>query len=497
MWEAFFQALDHLVQPGNLVLLVFGSLAGLILGALPGLFLAGLTIAMTFTFGWEPVPSMFLMAGLIGSVSEGGSIPAILLNIPGEAPNAATCFDGHPMARQGEAGRAVGLAAASSFLGAVIGLIFLIILLPFAQMLVLAFGPPEFLMLVIFGLLTVAYASRGNMLKGLVSAGIGVLVSLIGFSPVHGVLRFNLGSQTYLWDGVPLVPFFIGLFAIAELVNHTLRGETIAAGGQRFTVGLFGAFGGFVEVFRYWGTLLRGSAVGILAGIVPGIGGVLANFLSYTLAVQFSGHPQAFGKGNPEGIVASEASNDSKDGGSLLPTIVFGIPGSAGMAVLLGAFILHGLQPGFFFVRENMDIVWVLIIGLVISNFLASIMIMFGADVLAAVTTVRVGYIVPIAFMLAVGGAYAARENVWDVAVAILAGIFGFMLTRYGYSLVTLVIGFLLGVRAEQSFVQSLQISAGSYWIFFSRPVAVVLMILCVCMLLLPALTRSGSRVST
>ena len=496
MWESLLVALEQLGQPGNLLILFFGSVAGLVLGALPGLFLAGLTIGMTFTFGWDRSSAMFLMAGMMGSVSEGGSIPAILLNIPGEAPNAATCFDGHPMARQGQAGRAVGLAAVSSFMGALIGLIFLLILIPFAQELVLAFGPPEFFMLVIFGLLTVAYAARGNMLKGLVSAGIGVLLSLIGFSPVHGVLRFNIGSDNFLWDGIPLVPFFIGLFAIAELVNHVLRGETIAEGGERIKVGVFGAFAGVGEVFRHWGTLLRGSAVGILAGVIPGIGGVLANFLSYTLAVQFSKQPESFGKGNPVGIIASESSNDAKDGGSLLPTIIFGIPGSAGMAVLLGAFILHGLQPGFFFVREHMEIVWVLIFGFVVSNLLASLMAMMGADLLARVTTVRICYVVPIAFLLAIGGAYAARENIWDVAVAILAGAFGFVLNRYGYSLIALVIGFLLGVRAELSFVQSLQISDGSYAIFYGRPMTVVLMILCVIVLILPAVTRRSPEVS-
>jgi putative tricarboxylic transport membrane protein len=492
MWDTFVQALGAVTEPANFFLVVLGSVAGIILGALPGLFLAGLTIGMTFTFGWEPISAMFLMAGMMGSVSEGGSIPAILLNIPGEAINAATCFDGHPMARQGEAGRAVGLAAAASFLGALIGLIFLVLLLPLAHALVLAFGPPEFFMLIVFGLLTVAYAARGNMLKGLVSAGIGILISFMGFSPVHGVLRFNLGSDNYLWDGVPLVPFFIGLFAVAELANHMLRGETIAAGGQRIEVGVFGAFKGFIEVFRYWGTLLRGSAIGILAGVIPGVGGVLANFLSYTVAVQFSKHRETFGKGNPEGVIASESSNDAKDGGALLPTIVFGIPGSAGMAVLLGAFILHGLQPGFFFVREHMEIVWVLIIGFVISNFLASLMAMMGADILAGVTTARVGYVVPIAFLLAIGGAYAARENIWDVGVAVLAGIFGFLLNRHGYSLVTLVIGFLLGVRAELSFMQSLQISGGSYAIFFTRPLAMALMILCLVVVALPAIGRRG-----
>jgi putative tricarboxylic transport membrane protein len=496
MWESFLQALAQLSQTENLLILAVGSVAGVILGALPGLFLAGLTIGMTFTFGWDTSSAMFLMAGMMGAVSEGGSIPAILLNIPGEAPNAATCFDGHPMAQQGEAGRAVGLAAASSFLGAIIGLVFLLLLLPFVWTIILAFGPPEFFMLVLFGLLTVAYAARGNMLKGLVSAGIGVLISLIGFSPVHGVLRFNLGSDNYLWDGIQLVPFLIGLFAIAELGNHVLRGETIAAGGQRIKVGLFGAFAGLAEVFQYKTTLFRSSAIGVLAGIIPGIGGVLANFLSYSMAVQFSKHRERFGRGNPEGVIASEASNDAKDGGALLPTIIFGIPGSAGMAVLLGAFILHGLQPGFFFIREHMDIVFVLIIGFVISNFLASLMILLCADILARVTTVRMGYVVPVTFMLAIGGAYAGRENIWDVGVAILAGIFGFVLIRYGYSLITLVIGYLLGVRAEVSFVQSLQISDGSYAIFFTRPVAMVLMILCLVILILPALTRRSHGAS-
>ena len=251
-------------------------------------------------------------------------------------------------------------------------------------------------------------------------------------------------------------------------------------------------------MFHYKATLVRSAAIGILAGIIPGIGGVLANFLSYSMTVQFSKNPEnCSAPAIAEGIIASEASNDAKDGGALLPTIIFGIPGSAGMAVLLGAFILHGLQPGFFFVREHMEIVFVLIFGFVISNFLASLMAAFGADILARVTTLRVGYVVPAAFLLSVGGAYAARENVWDIGIAIAAGVLGFAFNRFGFSLVTLVIGFLLGVRAELSFVQSLQISAGSYAIFFTRPVTIVLMLLSILMLCLPWLTSRRAKVSS
>jgi putative tricarboxylic transport membrane protein len=348
MIEAFLHAAGQIADPTVMAVIFFGSLFGLILGLMPGLgAVQGLALALPFTFGWDPLVAMFFYAGIMGSVSEGGAVTAILLNTPGTPINAASCFDGYPMARRGEAGRALGLAAASSALGALFGIIVLIALIPLVRPIVLSFGPPEFFWLILFGLVTITFAARGNLFKGLAAGGVGILVSLVGYRDLFNVTRWTGGSE-YLWEGVPLVPFFIGVFAISELIIYTTKGGTIArVKAERIEVkGMRQVFQGVREMFDYPVTFLRGSVIGTIVGIIPGIGGAVANFISYTSAMQASKNPALFGQGNPEGLVASESANDAKDGGSLLPTLAFGIPGSVEMAVFLGALILHGVQPG-------------------------------------------------------------------------------------------------------------------------------------------------------
>jgi len=491
MFEPLLIAATQLAQSDNLFLLFLGTLEGLVFGFLPGVtLLTAMAIFLPFTYGMKPMSAMFLFSGFMGSAPFGGSISAILFNIPGEPFNAATCFDGYPMAQRGEASRALGISAMASAIGGIIGLIVLIVLIPAIRPILFAFGPPEFFMIILFGLVTVAVAVPGNVTRGLVSAGLGILISLIGFSPVTGVLRFNLGSQNYLWDGVRLVPFFIGIFALKEILELFVRGGTISLSGHRVDAGLKGVLQGCRDVFRHWYAVLQGSLVGLIIGILPGVGGTVSNFLAYTLAMQTSKHPERFGTGVPEAIAAVESSNNSKDGGDLLPTVAFGIPGSSTMALLLGAFILHGLNPGPLFIREHLDIVWALILGRLVSNMIASALGLLAADFLARVTTLNVTYLVPVILILSFLGAYADRENLWDIVLAIGAGLFGYVLSRFGFPIITLVIGFVLGDIAELAFLQSLQMSFGDYSIFFVRPVSLTLFLLMLLTFLVPILRR-------
>lgn len=487
MVEALISSAETLSNPGVLGIILLGTIIGIIFGILPGLSgIQGLALMMPFTFGWEPVTAMFFYAGIMGSVSEGGSIPAILINTPGSAINAATCFDGYPMAQRGEAGRALGLAAVSSTGGALFGVLILVLLIPAVRPIVLAFGSPEFFWLVFLGLTTIAFVASRNFVKGLISGGLGIMISMIGLSPVFTELRYT-GESKYLWDGVEMVPFYIGLFALSELITYTAQGGTIAAVAEGLeTLRLSQVYQGGKEVFRYPLTFFRGSGIGTLIGIVPGVGGVVANFLSYTTAVQTSKHPELFGTGHPEGIIASESANDAKDGGSLLPTVAFGIPGSAEMAVLLGAFMLHGLVPGPLLLRDHLPEVMALILGLIISNVLAGLFLFFAARYLAIITFIPVYFISPVVAVLVFVGAFALRGNIWDVFLALGAGIFGFFFRRAGFSIVALAIGYILGVLAEKAFHQSLMSSLGSYSIFFTRPISLVLILLLVLLLTLP-----------
>lgn len=489
MWDSLLVAAGALLEPQNALLVIVGNLLGLLFGLLPGLtVLAAMSVLLPFTMGLPPISAMYLFIGIMGSGPFGGAVTSILFNIPGEPTSAAACFDGYPMTRRGEAAKALGLAAASAILGSIFGLVVLIALIPIVRSVVYAFGPPEFFMLLTFGLATVAVAAPGNTVKGLVTAGLGVLISLIGYDPITGVLRFGFGSANYLWDGINLPAFFVGVFAVGEVIGYYVTGGTIAQGGVHMRGMLKGTFEGVRELFRHMRVFIQGSIVGSIVGILPGVGGTVANFLSYTLAMQTSRHPETYGKGNPEGLVAAMSATN-EDTGALLPTVAFGIPGSAGTALLLGALILHGFNPGPLFIIEHMEIVWALILGLLLANIIAATVGLVGANFLAKLTTVDVKYLVPTILAISLLGAYADRENLWDVAIAIGAGVFAYGLSRFGFPIVTLVIGFVMGRLVERAFAQSLQMTLDPF-IFFQRPISLGLFVLMVLVLVIPMLRR-------
>ncbi len=344
MLEAWLSGFESLLHVQELLFLTVGMGVGLIAGAVPGLGpTTALALLIPLTYGMQPISALALSAGVMGAAPMGGSIAAILLNAPGAAPNAATCLDGYPLAQQGKAGLAIGAAASANSIGGIIGTFSLLLVLPVAKSLVLLFGPPEFFLLAILGLVVVASASRGKMLRGLVTGVFGLMVASVGYNKVTGVVRYTFGVD-YLWDGIHLVPSLIGLFAVAEMINLWVKGGAIAKDPKNVKITRLMA--GLFETFRHWPTVLRGSLIGTVVGAVPGAGGVVAAFLSYSITVQMSNEPETFGKGNIQGVIAPEAAINAKDSSTLIPTLAFGIPGSAEMAVFLGILVLHGLQPG-------------------------------------------------------------------------------------------------------------------------------------------------------
>lgn len=489
MFEGFGAALVTIGEPHVLLTLFFGSVIGLIFGAVPGLGgILAMSMLLPFTFTWDAITAVYLFSGIMGASSFGGSISAILLNTPGTPVNAATCFDGYPMAKRGEAARALGLSAGACLLGALFGLVILALLIQVMRPLVIAFGHPEIFWLVVFGLVTTATVSQGSLLNGLIAGGVGILLSLVGLNEPTGLIRYTMGSE-YLWDGIPLIPFFVGLFAIGELINYSAQGGTIARDNIQATIR--GAWQGVMENFRYAVCLLRSSSIGTLVGIIPGVGGETANLIAYTVAVQSSRSPDTFGTGNPEGVIASEAANDSKDGGALLTTLSFGIPGSLAMALLLSIFIMHGVSPGPQLILDNPIFIWTLLNGYVVSNAFASIAGLLAARYLAIITRVPVHYLSAIIAVVALAGTYILRENIWDVVLVVLLGILGFGMRRAGVPVLPLVIGFVLGNLAEKSFLLTLRIHDGSYLGFFN---SVISWILILTMVAVPVITRLRTR---
>jgi putative tricarboxylic transport membrane protein len=485
MIEAILSSLSEVVQPTAIIMLLVGNIIGLLFGALPGL---GGSIAMALlipiTIGMSPHAAMVLLVSIMGGVPVGGSISAILLNVPGTPVNAATCFDGFALTRQGQAGRAIGISASASGLGAMVGLVVLILTIPLARRFIFAFTPPEFFMLTIFGLTTIAAVSSNNMLKGLIAAGVGLMIAFVGFDPITGINRFSLGIS-YLWDGFVLIPFLIGIFAIAEIINYAIEGGRIAS-VQTYEQRWKDVFQGALSIFHHKICFLRSSIIGTIIGAIPGVGGAVANFLAYSAAIQASPTPEKFGQGAVEGIIAPEAANNSKDGGALIPTIAFGIPGSVETAVLLGGLLFHGLVPGPLMFRENMDLIWTLIFTLVFSNMLASILAILFANVLTRLTLIKVHWIIPVITCLSLIGAYGVRQSPGDVLVAVIFGLVGYGMIRFKYPRVSIVIALVLGKLAERSFQQTLQISDGSYLPFFTRPISLILLLLTLFSLIFP-----------
>jgi len=483
-------AASRLAEPGALAMLLLGVVVGTTFGALPGLgSIVALSIALPFTYGMDPMLAMFLFAGIMSSVTFGGSVPAILLNTPGTPPNAATCFDGYPMAQKGEGARAVAVSATSCFVGSVGGAVVTLALLPVIKPIVFAFGPPEFFWLVVFGLVMIAFASRANMVKGLVGGGIGVMLSLVGYSDMYDSFRYTMGSN-YLWDGIPLVPFVVGLFAVSELISYSARGGATVTTDKAADINWRGqVLVGVMDVLSRPMQWIRASAIGAGIGIIPGLGGAVAAFMSYFVGMQRTTEPDLYGKGSVEGIIASETANDAKEGGALLPTVAFGLPGSPDMAILLGAFILHGLQPGPLMLRDHMDLIYALLFGIVVSQIATSGLGLVTTPLLARLSVLPSRWIAPFVLVLVFVGTYMVRTNIFDVFMAVAAGIFGYLLRRYGFPLITIVIGYILGPLAERSYLQSMQISDGSLMIFVTEPIALILMLGTVATILVPIVT--------
>ncbi|MBO0758100.1 MAG: tripartite tricarboxylate transporter permease [Bradyrhizobiaceae bacterium] len=493
MLDVWLGAMQGLLQPRELMFLGLGMIIGLLFGAIPGLGgSTALALLMPLTYGLEPITALALSGGVMGAVPMGGSITAILLNTPGTAPNAATCLDGYPLAQQGKAGLAIGAAASANAIGGIIGTLSVLAVLPIAKSLVLLFGPPEFFLLAMFGLVTTAMATRGKLLRGLISGGLGLMISFIGYNEVMGGERFTFGID-YLWDGVHLVPALIGLFAVAEMINLSVRGGTVSKDAA--AVKITSMAGGLLETFKHWPTVLRGSLIGTVVGAIPGVGGVVASFLSYSMTVQASKNPESFGKGNIQGVIAPEAAINAKDGSALIPTLAFGIPGGAEMAVFLGILVLHGLQPGPMMLTQNQTEIYGLVWALTLSCLLASFIGLLFVRPLAMVTLVDSKILVPIVLCVAMVGSYAIDANIGNVLLTGVFGVLGYLMMRYDYPRLTVVIALVLGGTAERNFHQSLMISDGNYSVFFTRTISLVLIVCIVAWLtwpLLSGLFRNG-----
>lgn len=488
----FVSQLGVLFQWDLMLLMVGAVVFGLIIGILPGLGGSiGIALLIPLTFSLSPEAAIVVLLAAYGASNFGGSFTSILINTPGDAVNAATAFDGYPLAKQGKAAMAITAAMFCSALGGIVGLVVLDLMIPLARKLILMFSYPDFFMLAIFGLTVIAVVTQGNTFRGLISALFGLMLAYIGTDPIMGGDRFTFG-QDYLWDGIGLIPVIIGLYAIGEALVLSRNNDSIA---EAVEVKSGISWEGITAVFKNFWLFLRSCFIGIYIGMIPGVGGVVASFMAYGTAVQMSKTPERFGKGAIEGVIAVESANDAKEGGALLPTLAFGIPGSAAMAVLIGGLMMHGLSPGPEMLTKNLDTTYFLIAAAVVGKVVAMVLGLLIGTRLIFVTKIRGSLMAPGIVIIALLGAYGVEGRFSDVVVAALFGLISVFMQKYGYSRVALIIALVLGGLVESSYHQTMTTFGAQG--FFTRPIALTLFALTVFVLVLPYLRRKKTMVPT
>ena len=472
MLDVISQALGLFLSANVLWLSVIGVLIGLVLGVLPGLGgLTALALLLPFVYGMEPMAGLAFLLAAHAVVYTGGALTAIVLGIPGSAPNAATVIDGYPMSRNGRGGEALGAAFAASGLGGLLGMIALVALLPFLQPVVMHIGSPETFLFAVMGIIYVGALGERSMARGLIAGGLGVFLALFGYDRLAGVPRFWLGFD-YLLDGVRLIPLVLGLFAIPEVLHLALGGRDTSVNGGR-AIGFAPILSGMRETLLRPYLLLKSSLIGVFIGIVPGVGGDTAPFVAYASAKQGARDPKAYGQGVIEGVIAPESSNNAKEGGALVTTLALGIPGSAGMSVLIGGFLLLGLEPGPDFLANHMDLAVGLALVLAFANLIAVAFMIAASPLLLKVANLRPQMLAPVLGVLIVLGAYAYRNDPLDVVATFVIGVLGCAMKTLGYSRPALVLGFVMAPLIETYLHISLQAYGAS---FLLRPGALLLL---------------------
>lgn len=453
-----------------------GIVIGLIFGAVPGLSISiAMAVFLPATLYMDFLTAILFLTAIFTGGGFGGAIPAILLNIPGTSSAVSTAFDGYPMSVQGRHGEALGVGLVASVIGTLVGYAVLLLTVGFVAEWVLRLGPTELLVVAIWGLTLIAVLNTASFAKGVAAGVIGLLFSTVGYSDA-GQMRGTFGSM-YLLDGIPVIPALIGLFAASELFNLVGRDYIVERRDLRvikFSKILAGARMTLTKPVE----LMRGGLIGAGIGAIPGVGASVANLASYAIAKRRSADPESFGKGNPDGVLASESANSSSEGGSMITLLALGLPGGAGTAVLLGAFAIHNVTGGPRFIAENTDIVYALILG---NMAQAALLLPIGLAFIffaGAIVKAPLRVVTPVVMVLSIVGSYAITGNMVGPVTVVAGGILGWLMRRYGFPVAATVVGLLVGSMAEGELVRSYQISAGDPSFIVERPITLALIAL-------------------
>src|SRR6266513_746872 len=461
MYELLAAGLVNIAQVKSLLPLFFGTLAGVVGGALPGVTITmTIIVVLPFTFGLDPLQGLAAMTGVYVGGSAGGLVTAVLLGIPGTPAAIATVFDGHPMAKKGEPGRAIWLGVWASFFGGLLGGVFLIGATAPLAAIALQFGPWEFFSLFILAVSMVAGLTEASLLKGLIAGGLGLIVTVLGSDPVMGQERLTLGID-FVKGGIDFLPVLIGVFAFAQIMGEIERGVKLTVSHAKV----------IWEILSRPFQLLWFAFVGVLIGVLPAIGASAASMMAYDQAKKISRRPEKFGSGIPEGIIASESSNNANVGGSLVTIMAFGIPGDSVTAVMLGALTIHGIQSGPLFISQNPQLAYGIFAAYLLAHPIMVLILALGARWMLRIVTLPNAALFPVVLVLCVIGAYALNNTMANVYVLLVFGVLGYLMVKFGFPLAPFILGVILGDQIEINLVRSIMTDSNP-WLFITRPIS-------------------------
>lgn len=490
MVESILQGVISFAQPSSLMFLVIGVVAGSIVGIIPGLNgLTALALMIPFVYGMDPAVGLSFLLATHAVVNTASSVPAILLGIPGDPGSTATVIDGHALAKKGRSGEAIGAAVGASGIGGVLGAMVLLLLLPMLAPVVLYFKSPDSLMIALFGISLIGVLSKGSMAKGLLAGALGMMFATFGYQATTGVPRFWFDVD-YLLDGFNLIPVTLGLFAVPEVLSLGATGRSIAASDTP-PVDRHQVFAGVRQALRNKVSVVRSALIGVGTGIIPGLGGATAPWLAYMSAAETSKNRAEFGTGAIEGVIAPEASNNAKEGGALVPTLAFGIPGSSAMALMIGAFYMLGLTPGPEFLGKNMPTAVHLTLTVAVANIGAALLAIGFGSYVTGITRVPGRVLAPLLMLTLVIGTYATSNSPMDILFLVLFGALGLLMKEWNYSRPAFLIGFVLAPMIETY----LHISLSAHgWSFLTRPISIIAIVAIVAIVIRTALRQSQEK---
>ncbi len=486
LFEALGAAFLLVTTAESIFWIIFGTVIGIVIGAIPGIGPAlGTALALPFTVYMEPIFALLFIISLYDGAMYGGSIPSILMNTPGDGSAAASTLEGYPMAKQGKAVTALSISSTSSALGGLIGDTIAIFGSIFMVPLLLLFGTPEYLMLGIFGIVLVSLVSKGAFYKALISALLGLAVTTIGIAPGGAAdVRYTFNFLE-LYDGISFLPILLGLFGVATMATLYAddKGKiamTDTLGGSRIE--------GIKITFTHWKTLIKSSLIGFVVGAIPGTGGTVATFVSYGEASRTSKKDKIpFGEGNPRGLIATESANNASIDGAMIPTLLFGIPGSATTAIVLAAMLLHGLRPGVsMFQGDGYAMTLALFLGLLYSEIVITIIGLTSVRLLGKLTTINKHIIIPAVLLMSVIGIFSIHFNWFDVIIMLGSGVIGVLMVKFGFPLVPAIIGVVLGAIIEENLLRTIELSGGNLSLLIEKPISLLLLIMVLWIIFIP-----------